>query len=236
MAKTKKTVIFIVEGPSDKAALEKIFKKIYKRNKEIDFGFTNGDITSDPTVTIANVENRIYETVQNVIKDKKLKNSDVIQVIQIFDMDGAYIPDLAIIKGTTYAFEYSTTNIRCTYPQRAIERNEGKRKIIDYLLKQTAIKSFPYEMYFMSCNLDHALYNEINLDSELKQEYADEFYEKFMGKEYLFPLFLESDVVNGVPDKLGASWRYIKEDLHSLERHTNLHIYFKTHPNPDGLL
>lgn len=37
MAKEKKTVIFIVEGPSDKAALESIFKKIYKRNKEIDF-------------------------------------------------------------------------------------------------------------------------------------------------------------------------------------------------------
>lgn len=48
MAKEKKTIIFIVEGSSDKAALENIFKKIYRRNKEIDFGFTNGDITSDP--------------------------------------------------------------------------------------------------------------------------------------------------------------------------------------------
>ena len=79
-------------------------------------------------------------------------------------------------------------------------------------------------MYFMSCNLDHALYNEINLDKDLKQEYADEFYEKFIGKEYLFPAFLESDVVNEVPDNMGASWRYIKEGLHSLERHTNFGI------------
>ena len=236
MAKEKKTIIFIVEGSSDKAALENIFKKIYRRNKEIDFGFTNGDITSDPTVTIANVENRIYETVQEVIKDKKLKKSDVIQVVQIFDMDGAYISDSAIKNGPTYAFEYSTTNISCTYPQRAIERNQDKRKLMDYLLSLTTIKSFPYEMYFMSCNLDHALYNKINLDKDLKQEYADEFYERFIGKEHLFPAFLESDVVNGVPDNMGASWRYIKEGLHSLERHTNLHIYFKTHPNPDGLL
>lgn len=236
MAKEKKTVIFIVEGSSDKAALESIFKKIYRRNKEIDFGFTNGDVTSDPTVTIANVENKIYEAVQSVIKDKKLRNTDVLQVVQIFDMDGAYIPNSAIINGPTYAFDYSTTNISCTYPQRAIERNENKRKIIDYLLSQNKIRTFPYEMYFMSCNLDHALYNEINLDKNLKQEYADEFYEKFIGKEYLFPEFLESDVVNNVPDKMGASWRYIKEGLHSLERHTNLHIYFKIHPNPDGLL
>lgn len=52
MAKEKKTIIFIVEGSSDKAALENIFKKIYRRNKEIDFGFTNGDITSDPMTVL----------------------------------------------------------------------------------------------------------------------------------------------------------------------------------------
>lgn len=236
MAKEKKTIIFIVEGPSDKNALESIFKRIYKRNKEIDFGFTNGDITSDPKVTLANVEDRIYQAAQDVIKDKKLKNSDVIQIVQIFDMDGAYIPDTAIVNGSTYALEYSTTNISCTYPQRAKDRNEKKREILNYLLNLTRIKTFPYEKYFMSCNLDHALYNEINLDERLKLEYADEFYEKFIDKEYLFPAFLESDVVNGVPDNMGASWRYIKEGLRSLERHTNLHIYFKTHPNPDGLL
>lgn len=236
MAKEKKTVIFIVEGPSDKAALESIFKKIYKRNKEIDFGFTNGDITSDSTVTLANVKDRIYQTVQEVIKDKKLKNSDVIQIVQIFDMDGAYIPNTAIVNGPTYAFHYSATNISCSHPQRAKERNEKKREILNYLLEQTTIKSFPYEKYFMSCNLDHALYDKINLDKDLKQAYADAFYEKFIGKEHLFPVFLESDVANGVPDIMGTSWRYIKEDLHSLERHTNLHLFFKLHPNPDGLL
>lgn len=131
MAKEKKTIIFIVEGLSDKTALENIFKKIYRRNKEIDFGFTNGDITSDTTVTVANVENRIYETVQKVVKDKKLKNSDVIQIVQIFDMDGAYIPESAILSGTTYAFEYSTTNISCVSPERVIERNKYKRDILE---------------------------------------------------------------------------------------------------------
>ena len=236
MAQEKKAIIFIVEGPSDKSALEKIFKKIYRRNKKIDFGFTNGDITSNPMTTLDNVEDKIYEAIQDVIKDKKLKNSDVIQVVQLLDMDGAYIPDSAIIEGETKEFEYSTTNISCVKHERIIERNENKRKIMDYLLSIKNIKSFPYEMYFMSCNLDHALYDEINLKKELKQEYADIFYEQFIGKEFLFPKFLESDVVNNVPNEMMASWRYIKQDLHSLERHTNLHIFFKMHPNPDGLL
>ena len=236
MPKERKTVIFIVEGTSDKSALENIFKKIYKRNKEIDFRFTNGDITSNPDITTENVENKIYDIIKEVINDRKLKNSDILQVVQIFDMDGAYIPDTAIISGSTYAFKDSTTSISCTYPKRVSERNENKRKIINHLLKQAVIKSFSYEMYFMSCNLDHALYDKINLNKELKQEYADRFYERFIGKEYMFPQFLETDVVNGVPDNLITSWQYIKEDLHSLERHTNLHIYFKSNPSPGGLL
>ena len=45
MGEERKTVLFIVEGPSDKSALEKIFKKIYKRNRNIDFKFTDGDIS-----------------------------------------------------------------------------------------------------------------------------------------------------------------------------------------------
>ena len=51
MAETRKTVLFIVEGPSDKEALEKIFKKIYKNERSIEFKFTNGDISSDPAIT-----------------------------------------------------------------------------------------------------------------------------------------------------------------------------------------
>lgn len=39
-----KAVIFIVEGATDKRALENIFKKIY-RYKDIHFEFTHGDIT-----------------------------------------------------------------------------------------------------------------------------------------------------------------------------------------------
>ena len=91
MAETRKTVLFIVEGSSDKAALEKIFKTIYRADKNIDFRFTDGDISSDQT-------------------------------------------------------------------------------------------------------------------------------------------FLKSDVVNGTPDSLRESWDYIKEKLHSVERHTNLHVYFMMHP------
>ena len=106
---------------------------------------------------------------------------------------------------------------------------------MDYLLSVGDIKGISYEMYFMSCNLDYALYDEINLDKEKKQDYADAFYEKFLDREEKFVDFLNADVVNGVPGTYSASWKYIKEELHSVERHTNLHVYFIVHPKPDGL-
>ncbi len=87
----------------------------------------------------------------------------------------------------------------------------------------------------MSCYLDHTQNDKINLDKDLKQAYDDAFYERFIGKEHMFIEFLKTDVVNGVPDAFHGSWRYMKEDLHSLERHTNLHIYFAQNPLPDGL-
>ena len=70
MGEERKTVLFIVEGPSDKSALEKIFKKIYKRNRNIDFKFTDGDISSDPGVTKDNVEDRIYSIVDKYLRKK----------------------------------------------------------------------------------------------------------------------------------------------------------------------
>ncbi len=101
---------------------------------------------------------------------------------------------------------------------------------MDYLLGLDNIKGIRYIGYFMSSNLDHSLYNEQNLPDELKGEYADAFYEEFQGKEKLFVDFLTDEVANGVPDIYPASWRYIKEGVHSLERHTNLHLYFKDNP------
>lgn len=236
MRETRKTVLFIVEGASDKSALEKIFKRIYRKDRTIEFRFTDGDISSNPDITVKNVEDRIHQTIKEFLVDRKLKKSDIYLVVQLFDMDGAYIPDSAITPGDTYKFVYSTSGIRCNDPLRAIERNKRKRDVMDFLLNCHSIKDYPYEMYFMYCNLDHALYDQINLDKDDKQDYADAFYEKFIDRENMFIHFLETDVVHGVPDSLPASWQYIKKDLHSVERHTNLHIYFKIHPNPGGFM
>ncbi len=224
-----KAVIFIVEGATDKRALENIFKKIY-RYKEIHFEFTHGDITSDENIDKSNVEMEIYKFIEKYRKDKKLKLSDIWQVVQIFDMDGAYIDDSNILQGYSTEIIYSTENISCKNTQKVKDRNKHKREMINYLLTCDSIKGIPYRCYYLSSNLDHALYNQLNLSDELKSQYSQTFYEQFMGKELLFIKFLEMEVVNGVPESFPESWRYIRKELHSLQRHTNLNIYFKENP------
>ncbi len=232
MANTRKTILFIVEGHSDKKALEYIIRKIYSNYKGIEFRVTDGDISSNETVTIENVEDKIYRIIFDFMEDKKLKRSNIFQVIQIFDTDGTYIPENAIISGENKKIEYTETKIVCKDVEKVKTRNIQKSNIMNHLLGQNEIKGFPYKMYYMSCNLDHALYNQQNLDDALKGEMADKFYERFIGKEEMFIDYLKTDVVNGVPDSFLASWRFIKEELHSLERHTNFHIFFQDNPLP----
>lgn len=172
----------------------------------------------------------IYKFIDKYRKDKKLKLSDIWQVVQIFDMDGAYIDDSNILQGYSTEIIYSTENISCKNTQKVKDRNKHKREMINYLLTCDSIKGIPYRCYYLSSNLDHALYNQLNLSDELKSQYSQTFYEQFMGKELLFIKFLEMEVVNGVPESFPESWRYIRKELHSLQRHTNLNIYFKENP------
>lgn len=145
-------------------------------------------------------------------------------------MDGTYVPESAIVEGETIHFLYSTTQISCKGKRRIIKRNQKKSKLIDHLLSIQDIEGIPYRGYYMSSNLDHALYNCQNLDDEQKKQYADAFWRLLRGKETLLVDFLEDEAANGVPDSFPASWSFIKKELHSLERHTNLHIYFKENP------
>ena len=177
------------------------------------------------------VVDEIWLKVDEYIKDKKITKKDIAQIIHVFDTDGVYVPDSALIEGSTKEFRYTTTGISCKNTQKIKDRNLQKGNMMNYLLELQDVKGIPYQGYYMSSNLDHALYNEQNLVDELKGVYADEFYTALLGQEHKFIDFLKTDVVNGVPDSFPSSWKYIKEELHSLERHTNLHIFFEKNPH-----
>ena len=160
-----KVVLFIVEGAADKRALEGIFRKLY-RNRTVRFEFTHGDITSDETISKQNVEDEIYKYVKSYMDISKIKKSDIWQIIQVFDMDGSYVDDSRIVEGDTGEFFYTENEISCKNSEKILLRNAHKKELMDYLLGLQEIKGISYEGYYMSCNLDNALYGLLNLSDE----------------------------------------------------------------------
>ena len=78
----------------------------------------------------------------------------------------------------------------------------------------------------MSCNLDHVLYNKLNTTDEEKENDAYAFVQNYKdGVNDFVGYMTESDFA--VNSDYLSSWKYIKEQKRSLERHSNLCICIK---------
>lgn len=78
----------------------------------------------------------------------------------------------------------------------------------------------------MSCNLDHVLYNKLNTSDKEKEQNAFVFAKKYKDNIKGFLNYIsQSDF--SVVTEYKDSWLYIKQDVNSLQRHTNLGICFK---------
>lgn len=98
-------------------------------------------------------------------------------------------------------------------------------KNIDRLKSTGHIWNFPYSIYYMSCNLDHVLYDKLNSSDQEKEEDAYQFAKMYRNNIPGFLKYIkESDF--SVGPNYRESWNYITKDMHSLERHTNLGLCF----------
>ncbi len=225
---TKRKVVFvIVEGPSDRHALGVLLSNLYDKD-QIFIYVTHGDITSSWEVTPANIASKICTYVKEYKSMNYFKKGDFKEVIHIVDMDGAYVPDEAIIHDeNAIKVIYSTKEIHTCNPEMIVNRNQHKRANIERLKSMRYVWStIPYSVYYMSCNLDHVLYNKLNSSDEEKEADSLKFAQKYEHDVSGFiSMINESELA---PEKdYHKSWQYITEQLHSLERHTNLGICFR---------
>ena len=88
----KKVIVFIVEGPSDEAALGSIMKEYFSSN-EVQFVVVHGDITLQDYVSMENISIKINEQIENIKRKYRYNQDDIIKIIHITDMDGVYISD-----------------------------------------------------------------------------------------------------------------------------------------------
>lgn len=221
----KKIVFIIVEGPSDEEALAVILSRLYDKNT-VYVHIVHGDITSQKGVAETNILAKIGDKVKKYAKDNHYTiKHHFEEIIHIVDTDGAYISDDCIIKDNCEKLIYDSESIRTTNPDKIIERNIQKSSIINKLCSTSTIVNLPYHVFYMSCNLDHVLHNQLNSSDEEKEKNSYLFAKTYKDDIPAFLAFIrESDF--SVVSQYRESWEFIKQGKNSLNRYTNLGLYY----------
>ena len=221
----KKIIFVIVEGPSDEEALGVILERYFDKST-VYLHIMRCDITSENGNNVNNIVNRISEIVRTFAKPF-FKSKDFCRIIHITDTDGTFITDDKIVENAQIDnLVYSTTKIEAPCKNNIVKRNQQKSEILRRLSATSTIWKIPYQIYYMSCNLDHVLYNKLNSSEVEKEENAYKFAEKYKDDiQGCIQFFNESDF--SVVGDYKQSWEYIEKDLHSLERHTNFGLCFE---------
>lgn len=222
----KKIVFIIVEGPSDQDALELLLDSIFDESK-VYVHVTHGDITSRIGNNASNILKKVTDEIQSYARNYHLEKVHFQQVIHIIDMDGVYVSDEKIIEDTEVdSVRYSVDSIVTKNRQNIINRNQIKSKNIDKLSKTPKIwGDIPYSAYYMSCNLDHVLYDKLNTSDEEKEEDSYRFAQRYRNDVDGFKEFITNSDFSVDGDYI-FTWEYIKEGERSLERHTNMGLCF----------
>lgn len=222
----KKIIFTIVEGPSDEEALAVLMSRIYDKNM-VHFHILHHDLTTVFGVEPNNVVSKVGDLVKEYARQNPFKQSDFYQIIHIVDMDGAFVSDEVIVEDENHEKPYySETEIRTKNKAGIEARNRRKRENLNRLSATRTVWKIPYSVYYMSCNLDHALYGKLNSTDTEKEQDAFWFAKQYRDDIPSFLQFLkESDF--SVMGEYANSWKYIQEEQHSLERHTNLGICFE---------
>lgn len=225
----KQFVFVIVEGPSDDDALGVLLEKFFA-DKNVHVQIMHCDITTKYGITPNNIVSKIGDVVKN-FAGNMFKSKDFCQIIHIVDMDGTFIPNDAVIADSSVVDHvYSTTEIR-TYNKTGIEeRNRRKRDNLNRLASTNMIWKIPYRVYYMASNLDHALYNKLNSTDAEKEKDAYIFAKRYRDNIPGFIKFISASDFS-VVDGYSESWQYIREGLHSLERHSNFGLCFMDSDN-----
>ena len=117
------------------------------------------------------------------------------EIIHIVDTDGTFIPDANVTEDLSAEKPcYSLSEIRTKNKAGIEERNKRKSGNIRKLCSKKEIWGVPYQVYYMSCNLDHVLYDKLNSSDEDKEADAFQFEKSYKDKIPEFVKFIsESD-------------------------------------------
>ncbi|MBR2037096.1 MAG: hypothetical protein IKA09_05145 [Lachnospiraceae bacterium] len=219
----RKIVFVIVEGASDETALGIALNQVFDKEL-VHVHIMHGDITTRTGVNSKNIVAKVGNEVRTYATSNHYKASDFKQIIHIVDTDAAYLADDKISEDLECAeLSYQDDGIHTSDVGKVVSRNKQKTDNLYRLRSCGNIWGVPYRVYYMSCNLDHVLYDKRNSTDEEKEEDAYTFAKKYKNNVGAFMDFMCKSAFS-VKGDFKESWEFIETDMHSIERYTNLPI------------
>lgn len=229
---TKRVIVIIVEGVSDQVSFENYLNTLSK-DKSIFFSVYKGDLTTDYDQDDKTVNEIIKELVESCATSENFSVNDVAMVIQLTDTDGVFAKnviqqDLSLTAETSTMYFENKILTRDVLRLEEIHRYKRERLIDCLRLTEIEISMWhkiPYEIYYMSCNLECALYGKYNTTDEEKADLSENFSVKYSEEQIGdFIAFMNSINASGSLE-FRESWDYIKKDNNSLKPCSNFIIY-----------
>ena len=223
----KKVILFLVEGISDEVSFQGIWEEFFENN-DVRVFVLRCDITTQNFPTVSNILAKFKDPLDRFFQETKLKKDDIQKIVHFIDTDGAFAPDFCIEKSSSNTIRYTEEKILTANPEKIIKRNNCKKAIVKKLYTTSTIyDGIPYEIYYLSRNLEHVLHNKIdNLTDLEKKNFSEEFDEKYAGRLEDFLTFINNPSF-AVQKDFRESWNFIMESTNSLHRYTNIHLLFK---------
>ncbi len=228
-----KILLFIVEGQSDEESLSPALEQIVT-DSSVKFKVMRTDITCDYASTVENIERRI-KTIgvkRFLTANPQFTPNDICGIVHIVDLDGAFVPDDAVVEGDEADAQYFDDKIVCKNREAFLRSKENKKANLLHLASITKIAIpngivVPYSIFYMSCNLDHVLHNKRNLTMRQKREDSIRFADTYDEPEPFISFF--NDTAIKVVGTYAETWNYAQTGLNSLKRGSNLWICIDTY-------
>lgn len=226
MAKEKQVLLFIVEGSTDETAFGLLFERLFARSAVV-FDIVGGDLTTAAS-SAGDPREKVRERVLGQIERKDYRWSDLRQIVQIVDLDGAFVPDSLVEKSDTGRLCYTEGRILASSVDGIRERNRIKKNALrklSHLGKLTYRRHpVPFSVYYLSRNMEHALHGRIDeVGVDEKERLARDFQRRFRDDLEGFVGFMNGSAV-AVPGTYGETWKHAEEGCNSLKRGSNLHL------------
>lgn len=235
MVESKKYLLIVVEGPSDRTSLENALRKMLTdigstRNLEIDV--VHGDLLvvdkNKKLITYNKEEENVTSQIEAKIKKLHLKPSDIIAISMITDLDACFAPNSFFSENPSY--EKVFYNLEKNICERKdinnlIDMRKKKLSVIRRMHNKSHINIgghlIKYRLFYLNVDLEWVFHSKLNQTNLEKTTLSEKFDDKYGNNTDEFLSF-----INSLPKKSDSfleSWNAVfNGEIEPLEKATNI--------------